>query len=53
MSWYISLSSFSANELGAEDPVKDSRDDEWGMVESQDGGKTTERCWVRVAICCG
>lgn len=38
MSWYISLSSFSANELGAEDPAKDSREAVWGMVESQGRG---------------
>lgn len=54
MSWRISLISFSVNELGAEDPVKGSREDLWGMVESPGGGKTvvwTEGCLGRVAIC--
>lgn len=35
MSWYISLSYFSANDLGAEDPGTDSKEAVWGMVESQ------------------
>lgn len=52
MSWCVSLSSFSANELGAENPVKDSREEMQGMVESRGGEKTTQRCWVRVAVCC-
>lgn len=51
MSWHISLISFSANELGAKDPVKDSREGLWGIVESQGGGRTivwTERCLILI-----